>query len=176
MHAGFSLWLMLALALCVRLQDIWRTCISRLRSIPGPFLARFTRLWFLYKSYHGSFHLENIEMHMNYGPIVLWKHPDPKIFTLFADRDSKRHAETRRKFQNMYSLSSLKSYEPYVDECAEIFKQRFHETVSRARPGSGGAELDIGHWRNVMLSMSLVTSHTRNVSEFSMRAKTRMAS
>lgn len=169
-------WAALGVVLALRLKVIWRTCISNLRNIPGPFSARFSRLWYFNRVYQGKFHFENIELHNKYGPVVrlapnlysisepdktvygiksaftksdwydCWKHPDPKMFNLFADRDVKRHAETRRKFQSMYSLSTLKSYEPYVDECAEILKERLNEAASGVQTGSWGGVLDIGHW------------------------------
>ena len=41
-----------------------------LRSIPGPFLARFSRLWYFLEIYKGSFEETNIELHRRYGPIV----------------------------------------------------------------------------------------------------------
>src|SRR5271168_328983 len=41
-----------------------------LRDIPGPLLARFTRLWYFIEIYKGSFELTNVELHKKYGPIV----------------------------------------------------------------------------------------------------------
>lgn len=41
-----------------------------LRDIPGPFLARFTRLWYLLELYKGKFEITNIELHKKYGAIV----------------------------------------------------------------------------------------------------------
>lgn len=38
--------------------------------VPGPVLARFTRLWYLWKVYQGKFERVNIELHKQYGPIV----------------------------------------------------------------------------------------------------------
>jgi hypothetical protein len=43
--------------------------LDPLRSIPGPFLARFTRLWYLYAIYKGDFELTDIEFHKRYGAI-----------------------------------------------------------------------------------------------------------
>jgi cytochrome P450 len=43
---------------------------SPLRHIPGPFLARFTRLWYCLAIYRGSYERENIALHRKYGPIV----------------------------------------------------------------------------------------------------------
>jgi hypothetical protein len=44
--------------------------LDPLRSIPGPFLARFSRLWYFLEIYKGSFEETNIELHRRYGPIV----------------------------------------------------------------------------------------------------------
>lgn len=44
--------------------------IDPLRSVPGPLLARFTRLWYLYKIYKGNFERTNINLHKKYGPVV----------------------------------------------------------------------------------------------------------
>jgi len=44
--------------------------LDPLRSIPGPFLARFTRLWYCLEIYKGSFEVVDVELHRKYGPIV----------------------------------------------------------------------------------------------------------
>jgi cytochrome P450 len=51
-----------------------------------------------------------------------------------------RHAETRKRFQNLYSMTSLVSYEPFVDECADIFSQRLTEIAQSGKP------INMGHW------------------------------
>lgn len=169
---------------------LYRHIASPLRSIPGPFIARFTDLWYLYHLRQGRFEVVNQQLHERYGiskpsqpstslaveltsllgPVVrygpnrysfatldagkaiyghgtsftksswynAWKHPAQ--WSLFADRDIKRHAANRRLFQNTYSMSSLVSYEPYVDECADLFSQRLTEMAQ------GGVEVDMGHW------------------------------
>lgn len=38
-----------------------------LRSVPGPFLARFTRLWYLNEVARGHFEKTNIELHKKHG-------------------------------------------------------------------------------------------------------------
>ncbi|KAH6888430.1 cytochrome P450 [Thelonectria olida] len=43
---------------------------SPLRKYPGPFLARFTRLWYLYQASTGDSHLVLDKLHRKYGPIV----------------------------------------------------------------------------------------------------------
>lgn len=139
-------------------------------SIPGPWLSAITRLWFFVKVRTGSFHLLNVDLHRRYGPIVRvapghysissldktvygigskfakgdwyqgWKHPSPDRWTMFPDQDIKRHAETRKRFQGLYSMSSLLSYESYVDECTDIFLDKFTHFAGT------GQTIDLAHW------------------------------
>lgn len=44
--------------------------LDPLRSLPGPFLARFSRFWYFFETYKGVFEETNIELHRKYGPIV----------------------------------------------------------------------------------------------------------
>jgi len=71
-----------------------------------------------------------------------WQHPDPNRFTLFADTNIKRHAENRKRFQAMYSMSSLVNYEPFVDRCGQIFEDRMREFAA----GKDGSVTNMGHW------------------------------
>ncbi|KAM0361909.1 hypothetical protein ACHAO7_011816 [Fusarium culmorum] len=43
---------------------------SPLRKCPGPFLARFTSLWYMYQVYNGNSHLVLEKLHQKYGPKV----------------------------------------------------------------------------------------------------------
>ncbi|KIW11270.1 hypothetical protein PV08_10570 [Exophiala spinifera] len=151
---------------------LYKTLTSPLRSVPGPFLARFGRIYYFVRVSLGRWEHDDIALHRRYGPVVrvgadmysidspeivkkvygigskfpksdwydAWRHPDPSRWTLFPDRDMKRHAETRKRFQAMYSMSSLVSYEGYVDECASIFRKRLTEFAE------SGETIDMAHW------------------------------
>lgn len=69
-----------------------------------------------------------------------WGHANPEFKNLFNDLDPKSHSVLRRKVANTYSMSSLVSYEPYVDECTTIFLQRLAEFAS------SGEVFNMGHW------------------------------
>lgn len=130
---------------------------SPLRSVPGPFLARFTKLWYLHRVWNGQFHHENIELHRKHGRVVryapgrysisdpaalktiyglgqafnksnwyeAWTPPGrPSLFTI---QDNKLHATVRRKYQTTYTMSSMVTYEAFVDECTKIFRKRLEE-------------------------------------------------
>ena len=151
---------------------IYVNLTSPLRSIGGPFLARWTRLWYFSSVSKGKFEHQNIRLHSKYGSIVRlspdhysiddpsaiktiygigtkfaksdwyfgWKHPDPATINLFTDQNIKRHAENRKRFQAMYSMSSLVSYETYVNQCADIFTARLSEFAKM------GEAVNMGHW------------------------------
>ncbi|KAF2170613.1 hypothetical protein M409DRAFT_64291 [Zasmidium cellare ATCC 36951] len=142
---------------------------SPLRNVPGPFLARFTRLWFFQSTWRGQAHWENIHLHRKYAPagsfyapvvrlgpnlysisrpesVVYgisskmpktsfyntFKHPDMEP-GLLAHRNIRKHAEMRRKFQSMYSMSSLLRYEKYVETTQDVFQQRLGEMVKSGK-------------------------------------------
>lgn len=47
-----------------------RAAASPLRSAPGPFATRFTRLWYLQKVWTGELPWHNVGLHRRYGPVV----------------------------------------------------------------------------------------------------------
>ena len=49
------------------LLHIYRYFTSPLRSVPGPFIARFTDLWYLKQVQDGCFEKVNRELHKKYG-------------------------------------------------------------------------------------------------------------
>jgi hypothetical protein len=61
--------ILLALGLCIS-YGVVSAVIDPLRDIPGPFLARFTRLWYFFEVYKGSFEISNVALHKTYGSIV----------------------------------------------------------------------------------------------------------
>lgn len=112
---------------------------SPLRSVPGPFWTRLTKLWYFNRVRNAHFERENIRLHQKYGPIVRispdhysisdpaavktvygtgtkfvksawydgWKHPDPDKWTLFPDRNVKRHGDALLFSEMCYFLDGL---------------------------------------------------------------------
>ncbi|KAJ5667432.1 pisatin demethylase [Penicillium longicatenatum] len=64
------LYLAVALVFYLVILQIYQVLFSPLCAIPGPFLARWTRLWELFKVCRGNFEKTNIDLHKRYGPIV----------------------------------------------------------------------------------------------------------
>ncbi|KAF5708566.1 cytochrome P450 monooxygenase oxidoreductase [Fusarium mundagurra] len=69
-----SMSLYVLLGFCLTLGWVILTLVkfirSPLRRVPGPFLARFTRLWLLKQAYYGTYPKTSIELHKKYGPVV----------------------------------------------------------------------------------------------------------
>lgn len=151
-------------------KSVYSLIYDPLKHVPGPRFARFSRLWYFLHVRSGQFHHENISLHRRHGSVVRvaprmyslnvpdeqvygigskfeksdwyegWKHPSPDRWTLFPDRNMKRHADTRKRFQALYSMSSLVSYERHVDDCMSIFMSRIQDfTESRT-------SFDLAHW------------------------------
>ncbi|KAF2451822.1 putative P450 monooxygenase [Karstenula rhodostoma CBS 690.94] len=68
-----------------------------------------------------------------------WRHPSPDRWTVFTDRNIKRHADSRRVYAGLYAMSGLLSYEAYVDDCTDVFTRRLGELA-------GGQAVDMGRW------------------------------
>ncbi|KAE9377586.1 cytochrome P450 [Stipitochalara longipes BDJ] len=66
------LWVQLlsALVFALGLKRIIAHLLDSLRVVPGPFLARFTRLWYLVDSFNGRGHETISRLHHKYGPVV----------------------------------------------------------------------------------------------------------
>ncbi|KAI0432674.1 cytochrome P450 [Xylaria sp. FL1042] len=159
-----------ALVLGYVAQRLLRSVLSPLRSVPGPFLARWSDAWYLWQVKKGNWETRNIDLHRKHGAIIRYgpnrySIADPEAlgtiyghgtrftksswydawtppggWNLFADRSIQRHANTRRQLQSTYSMTSLVSYEPYVDQCADVFAQRLAEMSEKREP------VDMGHW------------------------------
>ncbi|GAQ05023.1 pisatin demethylase [Aspergillus lentulus] len=93
---------------------------SPLRAIPGPWLARTTRLWELVMVSKGKFNQRAIHLHKKYdtdiplGPVVRTApnnryeaFSEPHNQTLFSFRDTKAHAKSRRSMASLYSMTTL---------------------------------------------------------------------
>ena len=52
------------------LRPVFRFVVSPLRSVPGPLWARFSNLYYFRAVQKGSFHLENLTLHRQYGAVV----------------------------------------------------------------------------------------------------------
>ncbi|KAJ6008900.1 hypothetical protein N7522_003916 [Penicillium canescens] len=64
-------WLLAAAIVTIfSLVVITKALLHPLRDVPGPFWARFTRLWYLRAVSMGDFEMKNIDLHRSYGSII----------------------------------------------------------------------------------------------------------
>lgn len=77
----------LAVGICAVIFIVFillRPLLSSSRRIPGPFLARYTRLWLLREVWYGTFPYTSVELHRKYG-----KMQPPNILLLPSKRSKK---------------------------------------------------------------------------------------
>lgn len=55
------------LAIVFSLYKLLQPWLAPLRSIPGPLLARYNRLWLFKEAYYGTFPMTNVDLHERYG-------------------------------------------------------------------------------------------------------------
>ena len=60
---GFSLFFLA----CIILRAFYQAYKPTVRDIPGPWLAKYTRLWQLYAVYSRKFEKINVQLHRKYG-------------------------------------------------------------------------------------------------------------
>ncbi|KAL1615895.1 hypothetical protein SLS54_008729 [Diplodia seriata] len=132
--------------------------------IPGPWLAKFTGLWELGALWNGDFEQQNIAVHKQHGKVVrigpnkysiddpdavriIYGHGtkftktdfygafrDPHMSNLFAELDVKEHSTQRRRIASLYSMTTLLSYESFIDSCTTILMDKFNKFAREHRP------------------------------------------
>ena len=80
------LWVPLALLLWTLFSKLYQAYTSPLRDVKGPWLARFTRLWYAMSSYSRKSHEIHTDLHKKYGPIVRIAPNDYSIDDLEASK------------------------------------------------------------------------------------------
>lgn len=65
---GLSFLLLLLLGLII--SRLYQAFFTPLAKVPGPFLAKFTRGWQIWRYYQGNWHKDIEWLHEKYGPVV----------------------------------------------------------------------------------------------------------
>ncbi|KAJ4358701.1 uncharacterized protein N0V89_003285 [Didymosphaeria variabile] len=160
------------LAVCTLLviKSFVQSLLSPLRNVPGPLLARFTRLWEVFAVRRYDFATYNIALHQKYGPIVRiapnrYSINDPdEIKTilghspsmakskyyypfgrhdqtnLFSVSDKAVHSNLKRPISQLYSNTHLLSYEAQVDKCNVVLLKSLKEFARE------GQAVDFREW------------------------------
>ncbi|VUC31300.1 unnamed protein product [Clonostachys rosea] len=102
--------------------------VSRLWRIPGPFLARFTRLWEFVAVLRGNSHLEYIRLHNKYGPIVRL---GPNRYSVKSPADVKSIYELGSRFVKSDYYRPLLSEEPDLQHIFPLQNNEAHKDRRR---------------------------------------------
>ncbi len=139
-------------------------------ALPGPLLAKFSRLWLLYRSWRGHVHIDLLRLHQKHGPVVRYgpyqysfsdpeavnliygkgtefdksswyeSWNDPGFKSLFTEPSVKVHGQLRRKFQSTYTMSSMIHYEGFAEDCIELLCERLEEVARE------DVQTDLSRW------------------------------
>ncbi|KAF2859255.1 cytochrome P450 family protein [Piedraia hortae CBS 480.64] len=139
-----------------------------LKGIPGPLLARWSRLWLVWHSRKGDMPTVMIDLHRKYGPLVRTAPDEVSIsdlaavktiytpgtrfkksefyrpfnndreFDLFGGRDERLHAQQRRLVARAYTMDSVRDNEDGVDSIIRIFL--------KCIDNHAGKKMDMANW------------------------------
>ncbi|KAH8911608.1 cytochrome P450 [Coniochaeta sp. PMI_546] len=158
-------WILVAVSLFVT-RALYKRYASPLRKYPGPFLASFSRLWKVISTASGRTHLEHIELHRKYGPVVriapnevsiaspeaarmllsagkgfhktdfYGVFPPPENPDIFTETREDVHAQKKRVANVPYSMAAMQQLSPFINDTIELFMRKIDEHRA-ANVGSG---------------------------------------
>ncbi|KAI1079575.1 cytochrome P450 [Whalleya microplaca] len=154
--------------LVIGIYVVYQCIFSPLARIPGPFIAKFTTLYYPYFAKRGRLHRDLVELHRKYGKVVrvapnMLSVGDPmafreiyragnrfykaksysvfnanRPFDLAGQRNAKIHSEQRKLVARAYSMDSMVYLEPHVDSVINTLVDRLVESTDPL--------VDLGHW------------------------------
>ncbi|PKK53600.1 hypothetical protein CI102_1839 [Trichoderma harzianum] len=149
---------------------VYQCFSSPIAAFPGPFAAKFTKIWRAYATYRGQWHREIVELHRQYGNVVRigpneLSVGDPEAFRtiyrvngafvksacyavlqgsrpfdLTGERNEKIHSAQRRLVARPYSMESVVYLERQVTHLIDDLLIKFDTFASSSR------SIDIGNW------------------------------
>lgn len=165
MSAIAAHWILFLVGVLVS-RCMYKRYASPLRQYPGPFLASFTRLWKVYSTTTGRTHLQHIELHRKYGPIVriapnevsiaspeaarnllsagkrfhktdfYGVFPPPENPDIFTEIREDVHAQKKRVANVPYSMAAMQQLSPFINDTIELFMRRIEDHRAATKNGS----------------------------------------
>ncbi|KAK3307209.1 cytochrome P450 [Chaetomium strumarium] len=153
----------LALVGALVVRALYKRYASPLRKYPGPFLASVTRLWKVKSTASGRTHLEHIELHRKYGPVVriapnevsvsspeaartllsagkrFFKTPFYGVFPppenpdIFTETREDVHATKKRVANVPYSMAAMQQLSPFINDTIELLVRKIDEHIAANR-------------------------------------------
>jgi len=136
--------------------------LSPLRKYPGPFLASFSRLWKVRSVASGRTHLEHIDLHRKYGPVVriapnevsvaspeaarsllsagkrFFKtdfygvFPPPENPDIFTEVREDVHAQKKRVANVPYSMAAMQQLSPFINDTIELLAKKIGQHIDES--------------------------------------------
>lgn len=153
-------WWFVILPGAIVLRALYKKYSSPLRKYPGPWLASTTRLWKVISAASTHTHLDHIDLHKKYGPIVriapdevslsspeaartllsagkrLHKtkfygvFPPPENPDIFTECREDIHAQKKKVANVPYSMASMQQLSPFIDDTIELLTQKMRAAAS----------------------------------------------
>ncbi|KAI2613415.1 cytochrome P450 [Hypoxylon sp. NC1633] len=148
-------YLLIPLLLVVRF--FYKRYASPLREYPGPFLASISRLWKVYSTATEHTHVDHMELHRKYGPIVriapdelsfsspsvarnilsagkrFYKtdfysvFPPPEHPDIFTEIREDVHAMKKKVANVPYSMAAMRQLSPFIDDTIDLLVSRLDQ-------------------------------------------------
>ncbi|KAK3943388.1 Pisatin demethylase [Diplogelasinospora grovesii] len=161
-------WLLLSLGAII-VRSLYKRYASPLRKYPGPWLASVSRLWKVISTASGRTHLQHIDLHRKYGPIVriapnevslaspeaartllsagkrFFKTPFYGVFPppenpdIFTETREDVHAQKKRVANVPYSMAAMQQLSPFINDTIELLARKIDEHIS-----NNGGVFDLG--------------------------------
>lgn len=153
-------------------RALYRKYASPLRSYPGPWLASCSRLWKVLSTASTHTHLDHIELHKKYGPVVrtapdelsiaspeaartllsagkrFYKTPFYGVFPppenpdIFTEVREDVHAQKKKVANVPYSMGAMQQLSPFIDDTIELLMRKMDAMAG----APGQAQVDLGNW------------------------------
>lgn len=154
------------------LRALVKRYASPLRKYPGPVLASISRLWKVKSVASGRTHLEHIDLHRKYGPVVriapnevsvsspeaartllsagkrFFKtdfygvFPPPENPDIFTETREDVHAMKKRVANVPYSMAAMQQLSPFIDDTIELLATKINNHIESSPDG----EFDLGDY------------------------------
>lgn len=165
-------WWYVILPSAIITRALYRKYASPLRQYPGPWLASCSRLWKVLSTASTHTHLDHVELHKKYGPIVrtapdelsiaspeaartllsagkrFYKtrfygvFPPPENPDIFTEYREDVHAQKKKVANVPYSMSAMQQLSPFIDDTIGFFITKM-DAIAAQGPRPVA---DLGNW------------------------------
>lgn len=165
-------WWFVIIPAAVLSRALYKKYASPLRSYPGPLLASCSRLWKVISTASTRTHLDHIDLHKKYGPVVrtapdelslaspeaartllsagkrFYKTPFYGVFPppenpdIFTEVREDVHAQKKKVANVPYSMAAMQQLSPFINDTIEVLMGKMDAMA--AAPGN--APVDLGNW------------------------------